>query len=168
MQYIVSFLVLQSPWWKVESKLISCSRLCLGDVNKIYDENTLIDRNNAKQWDVQQCSMCDKQRLRSACAYAQSDQNLCYSREYTMSVSFSCIPDVLWLIVLCGSSTRRNYLDGNISIHHECEGGIIKSVPRITDWHHEACRMMTIGDLEGRIFLLPPSHSWWIPFLAHR
>ena len=27
--------------------------------------------------------MCDQQRLRSACAYAQSDQNLCYSLEYS-------------------------------------------------------------------------------------
>ena len=27
-----------------------------------------------------------------------------------------------------------------ISIFHECEGGIEKSVPRFTDWHHEACR----------------------------
>ena len=26
-----------------------------------------------------------------------------------------------------------------ISIHYECEGGIEKSVPRITDWHYEAC-----------------------------
>ena len=30
--------------------------------------------------------MCDQQSLRSACAYAQSDQNLCYSLEYSMSV----------------------------------------------------------------------------------
>ena len=28
-----------------------------------------------------------------------------------------------------------------------------KYVPRITDWHHKACRVMTIGDCEGRIFL---------------
>ena len=41
-----------------------------------------------------------------------------------------------------------------ISIHLEYE--IEKSVPRITDWHHDACRVMTIGDREGRIFL---SHS---------
>ena len=40
-----------------------------------------------------------------------------------------------------------------ISIHHECQGGIEKSVPRITDWHHEAYRVMTIGDRERRIFL---------------
>ena len=36
------------------------------------------------------------------------------------------------------------------------EGGIEKSVPRITDWHHEACRVMTISDCEGRIFLSHP------------
>ena len=30
--------------------------------------------------------MCDQQRLRLACAYAQSDQNLCLSLEYSMTV----------------------------------------------------------------------------------
>ena len=30
--------------------------------------------------------MCDQQRLRPACAYAQSDQSLCLSLEYPMSV----------------------------------------------------------------------------------
>ena len=28
-------------------------------------------------------------------------------------------------------------------LYQECEGGIEKSVPRITDWHHVACRLMT-------------------------
>ena len=36
------------------------------------------------------------------------------------------------------------------------EGGIEKSVPRITDWHHGACRVMAIGDREGQIFLFIP------------
>ena len=31
----------------------------------------------AISWDFQQCGMCDQQRLRPACAYAQSDQSLC-------------------------------------------------------------------------------------------
>ena len=31
-------------------------------------------------------TMCDQQRLRPACAYAQSDQSLCLSLEYYMSV----------------------------------------------------------------------------------
>ena len=30
--------------------------------------------------------MCDQQSLRSACAYAQSDQSLCLSLEYSKSV----------------------------------------------------------------------------------
>ena len=36
--------------------------------------------------DFQQCGMCDLQSLRSACAYVQSDQSLCLSLEYSMSV----------------------------------------------------------------------------------
>ena len=31
----------------------------------------------ASAWDFQQFGMCDQQSLRSACAYAQSDQSLC-------------------------------------------------------------------------------------------
>ena len=35
-------------------------------------------------------------------------------------------------------------------------GGIEKSVPRIAVWQHEACRVVTNGDPEGRIFLSYP------------
>ena len=31
----------------------------------------------AATWDFKRCGMCDQQRLRPACAYAQSDQSLC-------------------------------------------------------------------------------------------
>ena len=37
-------------------------------------------------WDFQQCGICDQQSLRSVCAYAQSDQSLCWSLEYSTSV----------------------------------------------------------------------------------
>ena len=43
-----------------------------------------------------------------------------------------------------------------IRIYHECEDGIEKSVPRITDWYDEACHLMTTGDREGPIFLSHP------------
>ena len=43
-----------------------------------------------------------------------------------------------------------------IRIYHECEGRIEKSVPMIAVWHHEACRVMTNGDPERRIFLSYP------------
>ena len=36
--------------------------------------------------DFQQCGMCDQQSLRPACVYAQSDQSLCLSLEYYMTV----------------------------------------------------------------------------------
>ena len=44
------------------------------------------NHNWATTWDFQECGMCDHQILRSACAYAQSDQSLCLSLEYSMSV----------------------------------------------------------------------------------
>ena len=43
-----------------------------------------------------------------------------------------------------------------IRIYHECEGRKEKSIPRITVWHNEACRVMTNVDSEGRIFLCNP------------
>ena len=42
----------------------------------------------------------------------------------------------------------------NLLIYHE--GEMEKSVPRITDWHHKACQVMTNGDREGQIFLSHP------------
>ena len=36
--------------------------------------------------DVVQCGVCNQQSLRSACAYVQSDQSLCLSLEYSMTV----------------------------------------------------------------------------------
>ena len=43
-----------------------------------------------------------------------------------------------------------------IRVLHECEGGIEKSILRITNWHHEPCRVMTKGVPEGQIFLSHP------------
>ena len=40
----------------------------------------------AVTWDFQQSGMCYQQRLRSACTYGQSDQSLCSSLEYSLSV----------------------------------------------------------------------------------
>ena len=50
----------------------------------------------------------------------------------------------------------RSIVLGIIRIHHECEGGIEKSVLRNTNLHHKACRVMTNGDREGWIFLFHP------------
>ena len=50
----------------------------------------------------------------------------------------------------------KHQLLRDIRIHHECEGRIEKSIPRITIWHHEACQVMANGDAEGRILLSYP------------
>ena len=44
---------------------------------------------------------------------------------------------------------------GIIIIYHECEARIDNSIP-VTVWHSEACRVMTIIDHRGRIFLSHP------------
>ena len=54
--------------------------------------------------DFQQCGMCDQQSLRSACAYTQPDQSLCYSLEYSMSVKLLTEHD-LEFISLTGGCT---------------------------------------------------------------
>ena len=46
------------------------------------------------------------------------------------------------------------YCFDSIRIYHEYEGGIDKTVLRITDWHHGACPLITNGDHEDRFFYL--------------
>ena len=45
----------------------------------------------------------------------------------------------------------------NRRIYHECDSRIEKSVPRITVWHQEACRVIANGDQEGQIFQSHPN-----------
>ena len=54
------------------------------------------------------------------------------------------------------SRKRMTQAVQTIRIFHEREGRIEKPVPRIAVWHLEACRVMTNGDPEGRIFLSYP------------
>ena len=53
---------------------------------RCFDASEINDLWWASAWDFQQCGMCDQQSLRSACAYAQSDQSLCCSLGYSMIV----------------------------------------------------------------------------------
>ena len=55
--------------------------------------------------------------------------------------------------VLHRSSGYQHRRLEDIRIYHESEGMLEKSVTRITDWHNEACRVMSKGDRERRIFL---------------
>ena len=60
-----------------------------------------------------------------------------------------------WVICAFLGREPRRLLE-SIRIYHEFERRIEKSVPRITVWHQEACRVMTNGGPEKRIFLSYP------------
>ena len=62
---------------------------CFFRLTMVFESSSVdfgMNYNWASAWDFQQCGMCDQQSIRSACAYAQSDQSLCLSLEYTMIV----------------------------------------------------------------------------------
>ena len=84
---------------------------------------------------------------------------------------FLCNNLLILLNFLYWNQVIRQYVPSDsifpqtIKIHHECEGRIEKSVPRFAIWHHEACRVMTNGDPQGRIFLSYPHTNNWFFFL---
>ena len=53
----------------------------------------------------------------------------------------------------------------SIIINHDCEGGIEKFDPMITDRYREACRVMKNGDRERRLFLSHPHTNTKFVFL---
>ena len=65
--------------------------------------------------------------------------------------------------------SSANYWTEKISILHGCIVWIEKSVTRVTDQHHEACRVMPNSDPEWQIFLYTPYthdrysflHTFW-------
>ena len=72
---------------------------------------------------------------------------------------------MLRTIILQGLTLTAMTAAENISIYHECEGRIEKSVPRITVWHHKACQVMANGDPERQIFLSYPHTNNGLFFL---
>ena len=69
-----------------------------------------------------------------------------------------CFSEEFWKLKICVSSCD------NIRLHHECEGGIEKSIHKINNWHHEACWVITRVDPKGRIFPShPSSHKLCLP-----
>ena len=57
-----------------------------GFISRKQFRSPLLNHIYEPRHEIQHCSMCDQQSLGSACAYKQSDQSLCYSLEYSISV----------------------------------------------------------------------------------
>ena len=66
--------------------LASTKSIKVGPLCQNFLDPRMIEIMTTGACDFQQCGMCDHQSLRSACAYAQSDQNLCWSLEYALIV----------------------------------------------------------------------------------
>ena len=61
--------------------------------------------------------MGDKQRLRPACAYAQSGQSLCYSLEYSITVKLLTAHHVEFLSLKGGcTGDRTHHIVGNLML----------------------------------------------------
>ena len=71
--------------------------------------------------------MCDQQRLRSACAYAQSDQSLCSSLEYSMSFKLLTenILEALSLKGGCTGSSESKFVKNVKLLEISCHGSNI-------------------------------------------
>ena len=115
--------------------------------------------------------MCDQQSLRSACAYTQSDQNLCYSLEYSMIVklltdhhleflslkggcrgsSYSTLVKLLE-IISCGSIIIGTYSLLDLSL--ECLDLALEFVNKILE---PLLVLPVLVSLEGQLFKSPIS-----------
>ena len=91
--WLGNFVIFQGIWTSIAKKpyifvmfqggldpLFPPQDLCIlieKNINRQQEDVKLPIMKWASAWDFQQFGMCDQQSLRSACAYAQSDQRLC-------------------------------------------------------------------------------------------
>ena len=70
----------------IEIKLCVNFTLCKSGVMQLVPTHCVRFTKWAVAWDFQECGVWDQQRHRPACTYAQSDQSLCKSFEYFLTV----------------------------------------------------------------------------------
>ena len=85
--------------------------------------------NWAVTCDFQQCGMCNQQSLRSACTYVQSEQSLCQSLAYSMSVNLQTEHHLESLTFKGGYTVMRLFLvytcQSATLLEITCHGSII-------------------------------------------
>ena len=92
----------------------------------------------------QQCGMCDQQSLKSACAYTQSDQSLCLTLDYYMTVKLLTEYYLEFLSLKGGrrgssESTHKCHIVGNLM---HC---LILPMLSFTDAHEQIVYLLPIG-----------------------
>ena len=109
--------------------------------------------------------MCDQQSLRSACAYAQSDQSLCLSLEYSMTVR-QLTEHHLELLNLKGGCTGSSESTKNVKLLEiTCHGSIIYLLMKaLVIWH-----VFSLNDHEHResIWIIGNKMFGWATIKTH-
>ena len=69
--------------------------------------------------------MCDQQSLRSACAHAQSDQSLCLSLEYSISVKLVTEHHLEFIRLTGGASESIHECQNATLLKITCQGSFV-------------------------------------------
>ena len=80
--------------------------------------------------------MCDQQRLRPACAYAQSDQSICLSLEYTMTVELLTEKHLEFLSLIGGCTGSS---ESTLFILQHCGKSHIAASFQVKVYHVDTC-----------------------------
>ena len=75
--------------------------------------------------------MCDQQRLRPACTYAQSDQSLCLSLEYSMTVQLLAEQHLDFFSVTRGCACSSESV--HVKMPHCWKSHVVAQIPYISD-----------------------------------
>ena len=75
--------------------------------------------------------MCDQQRLRPACAYAQSDQSFCLSLEYSMTVQLLAEQHLEFLSFTGGCACSSESV--HVKMPHCWKSHVAAQIPYISD-----------------------------------
>ena len=89
--------------------------------------SNLVNYNWAVAWDFQQFGTCNQQRLRPACAYAQTDQSLCWSLKYSMTVKLLTEPHLRFLNLKGGCTGLSESTP--VEIPHSWKSGVTAQLP---------------------------------------
>ena len=130
----------------------------------------MINKIWASAWDFQQCGMCDQQSLRSSCAYAQSDQILCKSLEFSINVKLLTEHHLQFLRLKGGcTGSSESVL---VKMPHCWKSHVGTQFARIyfllAPWKEQGFAMFKASDLDMLHLPIEPQYpfAYWVIFQA--
>ena len=113
----------------------------------------------ASAWDFQQCGMCDQETLRSACAYAQSNQSLCLSLEFSMNVKLLTEHHLMFLSLKGGYTGSSEFTPVNLP---HCWKSHVRHFPQRRGSQY-IIHAFSVS-MQSRTSIGPPAKRHWMAF----